>query len=329
MLNSERYSKKPAGAKRTKLDVENVPRDLHTDFAEWRVWDSGLIMSKEGLAKFTRRNWLAVQDIMETRATYHKLAWDVPKDPSLQRLVKEFTCAAPGCSRERYSETLDHCCKRCWVTRGKEHETSCRAAPALAFVGSSGHKLASGSSGYASNYRPPENNWQLIKDIFQRHKGEIREKSGIWVPVHGQPEDKPGVWHPQFASSPDQAHKAAVALASGSGDGRINLMIRMSLPKNYQQEGHDPDGPGVPVLKDERYYLRKAEVFGLGDLFHFLGDVATARELYDLWMTCRIIANKRAHSGTFRNKGKGKGKGKKGTKGKGKRLATGSWESGA
>ena len=115
-------------------------------------------------------------------------------------------------------------------------------------------------------------------------------------------------------------------------------MIRTSLPQGYKQLGHDPDGPGqtntgVRSLKDiNKYYLRQAEVFGLGDLFRAHGDVATTRELHDLWMTCRIIANKRAHSSSCRNKGKGKGKGKgakKGPKGKGKRLATGSRESGA
>ena len=42
-----------------------------------------------------------------------------------------------------------------------------------------------------------------------------------------------------------------------------------------------------------KHYLRVVWFFGLGDLFRELCDVATVKELHDLWMTCRIYAHKR------------------------------------
>ena len=69
--------------------------------------------------------------------------------------------------------------------------------------------------------------------------------------------------------------------------------------------------------------MRGAWFFGLGDLFRELCDVATAKELHDLWMTCRIYANKRPHSARAQGAGKGKTKGKGAGKGKKKGTGTG------
>ena len=41
---------------------------------------------------------------------------------------------------------------------------------------------------------------------------------------------------------------------------------------------------------DRQFTIEGGWVFGLGDLFQKFGEVATAKELHDLWMTCRIYA---------------------------------------
>ena len=314
VLAGARYSKAAYGAKKRKLDFEEVDEAVYTDYEDWEVWNSTDLMSKEGIADFTRRNWQAIEFIMKHRATYNKLVQDLPPDPSYM--------LASGSASDPSSA------------------------------------LASGSA----SYRAPRDPWEYVKDVFQRHKGEVREKEGgVWIPIRGKSLlEEHGLWHPQFAFTEATAN----ALASGSDpakvcrptrDGRINLMARLSLPKDYKKAGHDPDGEGhdcrplAANLQDiDKYYVRSAKVFGLGDLFKHLGDVATGKELHDIWLTCRIAANKRLHSGRARGKGdkggKGKnkggkngkgehgGKGNKGKKGEGakgkanRRLATGSRE---
>ena len=245
---------------------------MYNDYEDWEVWNSTDLMSKEGIADFTRRNWEAIEHIREHRATYNKLVQDLPPDPSYM--------LASGSASDPSSA------------------------------------LASGSA----SYRAPRDPWEYVKDVFQRHKGEVREKEGgVWIPIRGKSLlEEHGLWHPQFAFTEATAN----ALASGSDpakvcrptrDGRINLMARLSLPA-----GHDPDGEGhdcrplAANLQDiDEYYVRSAKVFGLGDLFKHLGDVATGKELHDIWLTCRIAANKRLHSGRARGKGDKGGKGKK------------------
>ena len=258
---------------------------VYTDYEDWEVWNSTDLMSKEGIADFTRRNWQAIEHIMMHRATYNKLVQDLPPDPSYM--------LASGSASDPSSA------------------------------------LASGSA----SYRAPRDPWEYVKDVFQRHKGEVREKEGgVWIPIRGKSLlEEHGLWHPQFAFTEATAN----ALASGSDpakvcrptrDGRINLMARLSLPKDYKKAGHDPDGEGhdcrplAANLQDiDKYYVRSAKVLGLGDLFKHLGDVATGKELHDIWLTCRIAANKRLHSGRARGKGDkgGKGKNKGGKNGKG------------
>ena len=286
VLAGARYSKAAYGAKKRKLDFEEVDEAVYTDYEDWEVWNSTDLMSKEGIADFTRRNWQAIEHIMMHRATYNKLVQDLPPDPSYM--------LASGSASDPSSA------------------------------------LASGSA----SYRPPRDPWEYVKDVFQRHKGEVREKEGgVWIPIRGKSLlEEHGLWHPQFAFTEATAN----ALASGSDpakvcrptrDGRINLMARLSLPKDYKKAGHDPDGEGhdcrplAANLQDiDKYYVRSAKVFGLGDLFKHLGDVATGKELHDIWLTCRIAANKRLHSGRARGKGDkgGKGKNKGGKNGKGK-----------
>ena len=277
VLAGARYSKAAYGAKKRKLDFEEVDEAVYTDYEDWEVWNSTDLMSKEGIADFTRRNWQAIEHIMMHRATYNKLVQDLPPDPSYM--------LASGSASDPSSA------------------------------------LASGSA----SYRAPRDPWEYVKDVFQRHKGEVREKEGgVWIPIRGKSLlEEHGLWHPQFAFTEATAN----ALASGSDpakvcrptrDGRINLMARLSLPKDYKKAGHDPDGEGhdcrplAANLQDiDKYYVRSAKVFGLGDLFKHLGDVATGKELHDIWLTCRIAANKRLHSGRARGKGDKGGKGKK------------------
>ena len=276
VLAGARYSKAAHGAKKRKLDFEEVDEAVYTDYEDWEVWNSTDLMSKEGIADFTRRNWQAIEHIMMHRATYNKLVQDLPPDPSYM--------LASGSASDPSSA------------------------------------LASGSA----SYRAPRDPWEYVKDVFQRHKGEVREKEGVWIPIRGKSLlEEHGLWHPQFAFTEATAN----ALASGSDpakvcrptrDGRINLMARLSLPKDYKKAGHDPDGEGhdcrplAANLQDiDKYYVRSAKVFGLGDLFKHLGDVATGKELHDIWLTCRIAANKRLHSGRARGKGDKGGKGKK------------------
>ena len=283
VLAGARYSKAAYGAKKRKLDFEEVDEAVYTDYEDWEVWNSTDLMSKEGIADFTRRNWQAIEHIMMHRATYNKLVQDLPPDPSYM--------LASGSASDPSSA------------------------------------LASGSASYGA----PRDPWEYVKDVFQRHKGEVREKEGgVWIPIRGKSLlEEHGLWHPQFAFTEATAN----ALASGSDpakvcrptrDGRINLMARLSLPKDYKKAGHDPDGEGhdcrplAANLQDiDEYYVRSAEVFGLGDLFKHLGHVATGKELHDIWLTCRIAANKRLHSGRARGKGDKGGKGNKGKTGEG------------
>ena len=112
--------------------------------------------------------------------------------------------------------------------------------------------------------------------------------------------------------------REAIALATGSdpaevcqptGHRRVSLVVRIDKGACTWQD--------VP-----EYSVRRAKVFGLGDLFKEFGQTATCKEIHDVWMTCRICVNKRLHSRRPRttDKGKGKvGKGKgKGARGRGK-----------
>ena len=272
VLAGARYSKAAHGAKKRKLDFEEVDEGVYTDIEDWEVWNSTDLMSKEGIADFTRRNWQAIEHIMMHRATYNKLVQDLPPDPSYM--------LASGSASDPSSA------------------------------------LASGSA----SYRAPRDPWEYVKDVFQRHKGEVREKEGVWIPIRGKSLlEEHGLWHPQFAFTEATAN----ALASGSDpakvchptrDGRINLMARLSLPQDHDDpdgEGHDCRPLAANLQDIDKYYVRSAKVFGLGDLFKHLGDVATGKELHDIWLTCRIAANKRLHSGRARGKGDKGGKGKK------------------
>ena len=46
------------------------------------------------------------------------------------------------------------------------------------------------------------------------------------------------------------------------------------------------------------HWLREATVTGLPELFSFLGNMATARELYEWWGQARVIVHKRVHGAT-------------------------------
>ena len=110
-----------------------------------------------------------------------------------------------------------------------------------------------------------EEAWGFIRDLCLRHRGEVRELRGRWAEFDGPlPRE---MLNPQFNGSFVRVSGQMALqgrLAAGSQGSRGELEVR------------------------------KARVFGLADLFYEFGERYTARELYEFWMTCRVIAQRRS-----------------------------------
>ena len=95
-----------------------------------------------------------------------------------------------------------------------------------------------------------------IRELVNRHRGEVRELSGTgyWIPWEGK---EPAIaHHPQLRG----------------------LIIRQQAPASGGSTG---------------LYMREAKVFSLMDLFHAHGHAFTARELYDVYLSCPFLARRR------------------------------------
>ena len=112
--------------------------------------------------------------------------------------------------------------------------------------------------------------WTFIRDLCQRHRGEVREVqgSGAWNPWEGPLPHE--VMNPQFSGSfirvsgqMAMAGALAGALATGSTTSTGEAEVRL------------------------------AKVYGLADLFYKFGAKYTAAELYSYYTSCKVIAKKR------------------------------------
>ena len=110
-----------------------------------------------------------------------------------------------------------------------------------------------------------EDAWGFIRDLCLRHRGEVRELRGRWAEYDGPlPRE---MLNPQF--------KGSFVRVSGQ------MALQGRLAAGSQGRRGELE-------------VRKARVFGLADLFYEFGERYTARELYEFWMTCRVIATRRS-----------------------------------
>ena len=129
-----------------------------------------------------------------------------------------------------------------------------------------------------------------MKDLVQRHRGELREISGEWqwqwTPF---PEDRPEFFHHQFSytKSIPFSGKGGKQKASQGKGGKVAAGTSATQPDNsvVMRDWADP----------QSHWLRVAKVFGLADLFCALGDTFTAKLLYMYYTSTRIIVYKRPH----------------------------------
>ena len=140
---------------------------------------------------------------------------------------------------------------------------------------------------------------RFIKDLCQRHRGEVREIKGEWVEIDSPfPESASGgdhFFHGQFCIQVESMRALTPFIKGGKAIGKA--------AKGMQQKGGDqwrkelantfiqPASGGHPT----KHILRQARVFALPELFAQLGDVYTAETLYEYYLAARIIVHKRMH----------------------------------
>ena len=108
--------------------------------------------------------------------------------------------------------------------------------------------------------------YMSIKDVVTFHRGEVRQLGGgVWAICDSKIEE--------FAKSHAQLKGLIVKLASGS----------------EPSSGSASDASGGPLVK-------VAKVFSVMDLFMALGKAYSAKELYDAYLSCEIIARRRMRS---------------------------------
>ena len=135
---------------------------------------------------------------------------------------------------------------------------------------------------------------RAIKDLCQRHRGEVREISGEWAQVDSPfPEPATGrkFFHTQFCLS-DAGLKALHTLpqrAAGERGGSWQAALANTFIR--PASGGGPASGGDP----SRHLLRQARVFGLPELFGNLGTQFTAKVIYEYYPTARNIVHKRLH----------------------------------
>ena len=152
--------------------------------------------------------------------------------------------------------------------------------------------------------------WPLaapIKDLCQRHRGEVREISGEWTQIDRPfPEPATGgihffhaqffhFFHEQFCLSNEAAELSQLCL-SNEGQRALTLLQlagerggswQAALANTFLQPAPDGDS--------RKHMLRQARVFALPELFVELGARFTARAIYEYYLSARIIVHKRVH----------------------------------
>jgi hypothetical protein len=148
--------------------------------------------------------------------------------------------------------------------------------------------------------------WSLIRDLCQKHRGEVREIHGSWR-YRSTPFPKEEKFlHPQYCltakeakqrttwkGKPASGGKGKPASSGGKGPGSSSDGMPASGGKGQDSEtdntffSHDDSGAG--------HWQREATVTGLPELFSTFGDLATARELYEWWGQARVFVHKRLH----------------------------------
>ena len=121
-----------------------------------------------------------------------------------------------------------------------------------------------------------------LKDMIEAHDGELREVTGHWEeqfgPVPTQ-EEEPALYRCQFACNRRdylawQGKGAGKGKPQGSGD-VISTILKKSASGGDQ------------------FFVRKAQVIGLGELLFFFGEKFTAGELYAYFVNARKLTCKR------------------------------------
>ena len=144
---------------------------------------------------------------------------------------------------------------------------------------------------------------RFIKDLCQRHRGEVREIKGEWVDIDS-PFPKPAsggdrFFHPQCCINAESQRALTTFVKGGKAIGKAVDGKQQTL----QKKGGDlwmkelantfiqPASGGHPT----KHILRQARVFALPELFAQFGDVYTAETLYEYYLAARIIVHKRMH----------------------------------
>ena len=144
---------------------------------------------------------------------------------------------------------------------------------------------------------------KAIKDICQRHRGEVREIKGEWTEVDSPFPTTENFFHPQFWLEHEDQKAASSFGKGGKGVGKTVQKKKAAgeLKGNWQAElkntfiqpawGGEPASGGSP----SKHRRRKARVFGLLELFVQFGAQFSAKVLYEYYLTTKIIVHKRDH----------------------------------
>jgi hypothetical protein len=133
-----------------------------------------------------------------------------------------------------------------------------------------------------------EDRWALIKDLCQKHRGEVREIHGAWHHVSGPFPTEEKFFHAQYCTSKREAQQRTTwtgikGKPASGGKG----FKGQDFEKDNTFVAHDPNGNG--------HWQREATVTGLPELFSTFGFLATSRELDEWWGQARVLVHKRVH----------------------------------
>ena len=142
---------------------------------------------------------------------------------------------------------------------------------------------------------------QAIKDMCQRHRGEVREISGEWTQVDS-PFPDPDIgdtkfFHGQFCWIVEDQKALTPFMKKSKGVGKAVKGKKAAGERggSWQAAVANTFIRPAPGGDPSKHLLRQARVFGLPELFGNLGTQLTAKVIYEYYLTARIIVHKRLH----------------------------------
>ena len=143
---------------------------------------------------------------------------------------------------------------------------------------------------------PMADKWLYVKDLVQRHRGEVREISGEWVEVPQAFPEEDRFHHPQFCLT-DALSKALTPFTGKPGKGGGKGKKSEKKGKEDDHGSWREEWSNTIVMADQetdaKHWRRDARCFGLAELFQRFGDRYNAKQLYRYYTANRILVHKR------------------------------------